>query len=290
MKWITFTDLKSSSEIKVLPPLHSSNVAYYHKANNREFFVFENRQKVKWDAHLPNHGMLIWHIEFDITWAKGRLNDSAAHQRVDIIEAGTLRVNTTANGRYTTNLKDDTFPGSQNVTEYGTIYAWDNRKAINAIYSIIEKDSLVCFTLNPLATIEDGDCVYVESSSSSQAESSSSAERKSSSSQAESSSSAERKSSSSQAVSSSSEQRTFTHKIAQMAAGFRIATEGSTLLISSADAGLKTVHVFDVQGQTLATATFTGSEYRLDLNSNASKGPHVVRVQSPQGNTLLLTK
>ena len=276
MKWITFTDLKTSSVIKVLPPLHSSNVAYYHKANNNEFFVFENRQKGKWDAHLPNHGMLIWHIEFNSkSWTEDRLNDSAAHQRVDIIEAGTLRVNTTANGRYTTNLKDDTFPGSQNVTEYGTIYAWDNRKAVNAIYSIIEKDSLICFTLNPLATIEDGDCVYVESSSSSQAESSSSAERKSS---------------SSQTVSSSSERRTFTHQVVQKPAGVRIATEGSTLLISSADIGLKTVHVFDVQGQTLATATFTGSEYRLHLNSNASKGPHVVRVQSPQGNALLLVK
>ncbi len=275
MKWITFTDLKTSSVIKVLPPLHSSNVAYYHKANNNEFFVFENRQKGKWDAHLPNHGMLIWHIEFNSkSWTEDRLNDSAAHQRVDIIEAGTLRVNTTANGRYTTNLKDDTFPGSQNVTEYGTIYAWDNRKAVNAIYSIIEKDSLICFTLNPLATIEDGDCVYVESSSSSQAESSSSAERKSS---------------SSQAVSSSSERRTFTHQVVQMPAGIRIATEGSTLLISSAGIGLKTVHVFDVQGQTLATATFTGSEYRLHLNSNASKGPHVVQVKTPQGNTLLLT-
>jgi len=276
MKWITFTDLKSSSEIKVLPPLHSSNVAYYHKANNREFFVFENRQKVKWDAHLPNHGMLIWHIEFDIrAWSGGRLNDSAAHQRVDIIEAGTLRVNTTANGRYTTNLKDDTFPGSQNVTEYGTIYTWDNKKAVNAIYSIIEKDSLVCFTLNPLATIEDGDCVYVESSSSSQAESSSSAERKSS---------------SSQAVSSSSERRTFTHQNVQKTTGVRIATEGRTLLISSDDIGLKTIHVFDVQGQTLATATFTGSEYRLDLNSNASKRPHVVQVKTPQGKSLLLVK
>ena len=275
MKWITFTDLKTSSVIKVLPPLHSSNVAYYHKANNNEFFVFENRQKGKWDAHLPNHGMLIWHIEFNSkSWTEDRLNDSAAHQRVDIIEAGTLRVNTTANGRYTTNLKDDTFPGSQNVTEYGTIYTWDNKKAVNAIYSIIEKDSLVCFTLNPLATIEDGDCVYVESSSSSQAESSSSAERKSS---------------SSQAVSSSSERRTFTHQGVQKPAGVRIATEGSTLLISSADAGLKTVHVFDVQGQTLATATFTGSEYRLDLKSNASKRPHVVQVKTPQGNALLLT-
>ena len=275
MKWITFTDLKTSSVIKVLPPLHSSNVAYYHKANNNEFFVFENRQKGKWDAHLPNHGMLIWHIEFNSkSWTEDRLNDSAAHQRVDIIEAGTLRVNTTANGRYTTNLKDDTFPGSQNVTEYGTIYAWDNRKAVNAIYSIIEKDSLVCFTLNPLATIEDGDCVYVESSSSSQVESSSSAERKSS---------------SSQAVSSSSERRTFTHQGVQKPAGVRIATEGSTLLISSAGIGLKTVHVFDVQGQTLATATFTGSEYRLDLKSNASKRPHVVQVKTPQGNALLLT-
>ena len=276
MKWITFTDLKTSSEIKVLPPLHSSNVAYYHKANNNEFFVFENRQKGKWDAHLPNHGMLIWHIEFySKAWVEGRLNDSAAHQRVDIIEAGTLRVNTTANGTYTTNLKDDTFPGSQNVTEYGTIYAWDSKKAVNAIYSIVEKDSLICFTLNPLATIEDGDCVYAESSSSSQAESSSSIERKSS---------------SSQAVSSSSERRTFTHQDVQKTTGVRIATEGRSLLISSDDIGLKTVHVFDVQGQTLATASFTGSEYRLSLHSNTNKGPHVVQVKTQQGNTLLLVK
>lgn len=204
------------------------------------FFIFENRQKVKWDSKLPNHGMLIWHIDYDrIAWSKNALNDTVAHQRIDIVEAGKTKVNAENDGHFAQFLKDDPFPGSENVTEFGPLMSWSGKEVLAKMYDITEKDSIVCFSVNPEVPVNDDNCVYVEKLSSSQGTSSSS--------QAKSSSSVERKSSLSQAESSSSEQRTFTYQGVQKPAGIRIATEGRALLISSAVVGLKTVHVFDVQ-------------------------------------------
>ena len=41
-----------------------------------EYFILEYRKKVGWDAFLPDEGMLIWHIDFDITsWRKNVINN-----------------------------------------------------------------------------------------------------------------------------------------------------------------------------------------------------------------------
>ena len=55
---------------------------------DNEYFLLENRQKTGWDAYLPGQGMLIWHID-DVpeVWQKNEVNNNAAHQHVDIIEA-----------------------------------------------------------------------------------------------------------------------------------------------------------------------------------------------------------
>ena len=47
-----------------LENLSESNSGYRMNSRvNREFFIFENRQKTKWDAQLPGHGMLIFRVD-----------------------------------------------------------------------------------------------------------------------------------------------------------------------------------------------------------------------------------
>lgn len=53
-----------------------------------EFFLFENRQKTGWDAYIPGHGMLVWHVEYDPdVWNLNTVNNRPSHQYVDIEEA-----------------------------------------------------------------------------------------------------------------------------------------------------------------------------------------------------------
>lgn len=74
-----------------------------------EYYLLENRQCTGWDAFLPAHGMLVWHIDYDArAWADNQVNVLAGHQRVDLIEA---------DGVPTADSRDgDAFPGARQTT------------------------------------------------------------------------------------------------------------------------------------------------------------------------------
>ena len=206
MGWLDYTTLNDDFEVKMLPPLNSGNFALHVKVSKDEWFVFENRQMVKWDSALPNHGMLVWHIDYSQkTWDDDVLNDDPAHQRVDVVEAGNKRVTEYYDGFGSYgggNLVDDPFPGSQNVTQLSPLKSWSGTQLLSGIFNITEKNSNVCFSTNQSVSV--GGCEIAASSSSVAEISSSSEPKNSSSSIARSSSSSELKRSSSSRTRSSS--------------------------------------------------------------------------------------
>ena len=48
----------------------------------KEYFLLENRQKTKFDTHLPSSGLLIWHINENAT-----SNEQEKRYRVTLIQA-----------------------------------------------------------------------------------------------------------------------------------------------------------------------------------------------------------
>lgn len=173
MGWMSYTNLSPSAAVTVIPPLTSSNSAYKIsvEGNNDEWFILENRQLSGWDASLPNHGMLIWHIDYEASiWNADALNDVPAHQRIDVVEAGNLKVTGYSNGFSFANLADDPFPGSQNVTHFSAFKSWAGVDLGVQLYSITENEGNVCFATQSGVSV--GNCQ--KSSSSSSASSSSS--------------------------------------------------------------------------------------------------------------------
>lgn len=141
MGWIEPEEITHrSGGVNSLPNLGSSNKAYRVSVpgKDNEYFLLENRQKTGWDAYLPGQGMLIWHID-DVpeVWQKNEVNNNAAHQHVDIIEA---------NGKlsgyqyYQTGVP---FPGANNVTSH-KFKAWDKTELLT-IENITETDGVVSF-------------------------------------------------------------------------------------------------------------------------------------------------
>ena len=88
MGWSEPIVLDSPASV-TLEDLGTSNTGYIVLTDkSNEFFLFENRQQSSWDKYLPNHGMLIWHIDFDQTvFDANTVNNSASKQYVDIVEA-----------------------------------------------------------------------------------------------------------------------------------------------------------------------------------------------------------
>lgn len=82
---------------------------------NGEYYLFENRQPYAWDAQIPGHGMLIWHIDYSASkWHNNAPNTWANHQCVDLVEADGLHK---YGGMYTQDASAP-FPGTANHTSF----------------------------------------------------------------------------------------------------------------------------------------------------------------------------
>ena len=59
--------------------------------------------------------------------------------------------------------------------------------------------------------------------------------------------------------------------------------EGRSLLIYCPEPDFETVRIFDMQGHLLATSTFEGTSFRMDLGTLAYGTPLVVQIKSRRG-------
>lgn len=143
--WLDLTVLKNGVDsLNVLPDLNDSNKAYVVPVggtNDEEYFIMENRQQKGWDAFIPGHGMLLWHIDYDAkAWEKNELNITGTHQRLDIVEADNKLTDNTRAG--------DPFPGTSNVTQCN-LTSWAGGKVMS-LDDIEEKDGIINLMLGGL--------------------------------------------------------------------------------------------------------------------------------------------
>lgn len=62
--WATCDTIDATPSVHKLEPVDRTN-ADFHRVNTStegDFFLIENRQKIKWDNNIPGHGMLVYHI------------------------------------------------------------------------------------------------------------------------------------------------------------------------------------------------------------------------------------
>ena len=82
MGWLKYDSLTVSDGVVAIPPLGKSNFAFRISFSKDEWYILENRQLNKWDSKLPNHGMLIWHIDYnDQAWQNDAMNFWPCAQR-----------------------------------------------------------------------------------------------------------------------------------------------------------------------------------------------------------------
>lgn len=140
--WLRPMELTEPAHV-ILPGLQSAHsAAFIATAQDNEYYVLENRQPWGWDAYLPGHGMLVWHIDYDpYLWRMNRVNNNGSHQYVDIIEADDVRSDGTCAG--------DPFPGAAGVTSFTAVtqpafVTWQG-EAMPSITAIAEVDGQISF-------------------------------------------------------------------------------------------------------------------------------------------------
>jgi M6 family metalloprotease-like protein len=140
----------------VLPALEKANMGYrMNTANEGEYFIIENRQRVKWDKNLAGPGMLIWRVDSSNVevWENNLVNSSPDRSYYELIRANFSGISDSYN---------DPFPGVSGVTSITNVTTpnlrtWDGKLSRYAFTNITEADSIITF-----AVVKDNSKVSIE--------------------------------------------------------------------------------------------------------------------------------
>lgn len=129
-----------------LNPVNTSNEGYIIKSPvSREYFILDNRQKTKWDAYIPGHGMLVWRVDSTSSsvWSNNKVNANPSHNYLEIIRAGN------ASGA----SASDPFPGTKQVNALDAntspaLVTWNKYPTEYGLHNINETNGVITFRVD----------------------------------------------------------------------------------------------------------------------------------------------
>ena len=140
-----------------IPALERSNMGYrMNTTNPGEYFIIENRQRVKWDKNLAGPGMLVWRVDssnVDV-WENNLVNSNPNRSYYELLRAKFNGMSDSYN---------DPFPGVAGITSITNatqpnMRTWDGKLSRYAFINIAEADSIITFDVivdNSKSSIED---------------------------------------------------------------------------------------------------------------------------------------
>ena len=124
----------------------SKNVGYrLYSGQDKEFFLFENRQKDdKWNESLPGHGMIVYRVDMtnDWVWEDRCPNNDPSHNYYELLRA---KPDPIVDSNY------DPFPGRSNITSLtnytspASLRSWTGKDAPLALVNIREEGMMITF-------------------------------------------------------------------------------------------------------------------------------------------------
>lgn len=146
LRWANPVELTGVESVILDSAYTSNEIRYFMSPTSNEFFMMENRQQVGFDAGIPGHGMLIFHIDMNSSrWNNNSLNCDPSRQAFDLEEADGF-------GNISSSYINagDPFPGTSGNTSFldtGSPNAqdWAGNPSRNPIRSIQEISGVITF-------------------------------------------------------------------------------------------------------------------------------------------------
>ncbi len=92
--WITDSDITSlgTSGFYQLIPVENDVAFTSSTTTSGEYYLYENRQQTGWDAYIPGHGLMIYHVDrssqyYPSRWDNNEVNAYSNHECFDLMEA-----------------------------------------------------------------------------------------------------------------------------------------------------------------------------------------------------------
>ncbi|MCF6358134.1 MAG: immune inhibitor A, partial [Draconibacterium sp.] len=157
--WATATTLSSPTQVTLLNSAENSNSFYrFNTTTANEYFLIENRQQLKFDASIPGHGMLIYHVDGSFITSHTGSNDINAgdHQGMYPVCANASGNPTAVYG--TINGSGCPFPGTGAKTLFGDTTtphskSWAGANTAQPLSGITENSTDKTVTFNFMAAV-----------------------------------------------------------------------------------------------------------------------------------------
>jgi len=116
--WAQATLLSSASNISVTNSVDNKSFYRINSTTSGEFWLIENRQQIGFDAQIPGHGLLIYHVHSGIGSVGNAINATYPQRMYPVCASATTNPGTTASTYGTINSGGCPFPGTSNKTSF----------------------------------------------------------------------------------------------------------------------------------------------------------------------------
>jgi M6 family metalloprotease-like protein len=132
--WVTPAQLTTPQTINNMPNSAQNATAYVYSTPTRgEHYVLENRQQIGYDAAIPGHGLLIYHVMADASDELSYINSTYPLQMYPVCASSTVAVPSKAADSYgDINSSGCPFPGSANNNSF-TDNSTPSAKTLNGV-------------------------------------------------------------------------------------------------------------------------------------------------------------
>jgi len=118
--WATATVLSSATNVTVNPVIGNQSFYQINSTTSGEYWLIENRQQTGFDAYLPGHGMMIYHVNSGVASAatSNNINASYPQKMYPVCASATSNPGSTAATYGTINGAGCPFPGTGAKTSF----------------------------------------------------------------------------------------------------------------------------------------------------------------------------
>jgi len=152
--WVEPIVLNSKTKVTGMPNSAENPVAYrINTPTTNEYFLLENRQRVKFDSSVPGDGLIIYHVHAQIAGYinSNTINTTHPQRMYPVCASRTTQVpNSTPNSYGNINTTGCPFPGSSNQTFFTdssipAMKSWANANVNKPIINIAMNNRLISF-------------------------------------------------------------------------------------------------------------------------------------------------
>jgi len=153
--WATATELTSATNVSVSNAEANKSFYQINSTTSGEYWLMENRQQVGFDANIPGHGLIIYHVNSGIASAttSNNINATYPQKMYPVCASATTNPGTTASTYGTINGGGCSFPGTSSKTSFTdattpNMKSWAGTNTAKPISSIVENTSTKTITFS----------------------------------------------------------------------------------------------------------------------------------------------